>query len=211
MTEPMVANYQRWLFEQRAAENANTLLTWVTREAEYVTMAAEAVRGVSSTNPHREPAAPGRQSNFHGTTNSRSCPLCTGLHGIWACETFKKQSVSQRWVTANAHKLCFRCLTSGRSGRDCSNERKCVIDDCSFTHNRLLHGRDSVNSGSSRSIAMAAKSPARVTERQAHEQTSRYTTTEHTATTLLSMEGEESSSKEATFAASRANGLGTAV
>ena len=205
MTEPMVANYQRWLFEQRAAENVETLLTWVTREAEYVAMAAEAVRGVSSTNPHREPAAPGRQSNFHGTTNSRSCPLCTGLHGIWACETFKKQSVSQRWVTAKAHKLCYRCLTSGHSGRDCSNGRKCGIDNCSFTHNRLLHGRDSVNSGSSRSRATAAKSPARVTERQAHEQTSCSTTTEHTATTLLSMEGEESSSKKATFAASTAN------
>ena len=62
-----------------------------------------------------------------------------------------------------------------------------------------------MNSGLSRSIATAAKSPARVTERQAHEQTSHSTTTEHTATTLLSLEGEESSSKKATFAASTAN------
>ena len=227
LSKAMLAQYQRWLYEQRKREHVESLLEWLNLEAEFQTTASEVIDGIqSSSQPsranthsgHSRPRETGGYRPPSNVTQSHSflndvsekkgkmqCPECNGSHRLWECEKFLQLPVGKRWLSAKNHRVCYRCLTSGHSGRDCTNGRKCGIDNCSFTHNRLLHGRDSVNSGSSRSRATAAKSPARVIERQAHEQTSRSTTTEHSATTLLSMEGEESSSKKATFAASTAN------
>ena len=146
MTEPMVANYQRWLFERQNSQNVETLLEWVVREAEYVTIAAESVRGINSNPSTRESTGNSRPSAFvsQQVTQGSSkilCPMCKENHGIWACDVFKKQTVSQRWVTAKKHRLCYRCLGTGHSGQNCSRTRQCGIDNCSSNHNRLLHGR----------------------------------------------------------------------
>ena len=111
-----------------------------------MTIAAESVRGVNSNPTNRESTGNPRPSAFVSQQMSQGsskilCPLCNETHGIWACDVFKKQTVSQRWVTAKKHRLCYRCLSTGHSCQNCSRTRQCGIDNCSSNHNRLLHGR----------------------------------------------------------------------
>ena len=41
-------------------------------------------------------------------------------------------------------KLCFACLQSNHSFRNCSKARKCPKPDCESTHNMLLHGAQKI-------------------------------------------------------------------
>ena len=48
LSEPMIAQFQRWLFEHRKAESVLTLLEWVTQEAECQVTALETVHGLAA-------------------------------------------------------------------------------------------------------------------------------------------------------------------
>ncbi|XP_065190931.1 uncharacterized protein LOC135821860 [Sycon ciliatum] len=177
MTEAMVVNYQRWLYENHEPENVETLLTWVNREAEFAVIAAESVRGVTSQTRQQESStARPRDVSSHGRgadrrtshhtfvssstsgdlpSRNRSCPACGQGHPVWRCPTFQSQSVTRRWATARGAALCYRCLGSGHSGANCTRSRTCGIDGCTETHNRLLH-----SSNSDTSMDPAARKPA---------------------------------------------------
>ena len=147
MSEGMIANYQRWVFENRRYENVETLREWVIREAEFQAIASETVRGLSDleSNSRRRSHGPvgnhGPQSYFSraGKTNAKRCSHCNGQHGLWNCESFKQLDVSQRWQVAKDNKLCFRCLGDSHLGTACSRSRECGVDNCCKSHHRLLH------------------------------------------------------------------------
>ena len=50
-------------------------------------------------------------------------------------------TVLERWAFAKQSRLCYRCLDDGHIGSKCIKSRRCGVDDCTRTHNRLLHGQ----------------------------------------------------------------------
>lgn len=122
----MVINYQWWLVEHQQHTGVLTLREFISQEAEYRAIAAEAVHGVV----HGGTAFAGVHmgGHFHQRahfTNAgaqkeqlsvRCCPVCSNPYGPWACPQFRSATVEQRWELAKMNKLCFKCLGVGDSG-----------------------------------------------------------------------------------------------
>ena len=68
--------------------------------------------------------------------------VCKGQHPLWNCAVFKEKNAAQRAKQVAEQKLCFACLQSNPSFRNCSKARKCPKPDCESTHNVLLHGAE---------------------------------------------------------------------
>ncbi|XP_064629276.1 uncharacterized protein LOC135488565 [Lineus longissimus] len=155
MTEGMLTSYQRWVHENNFDESIYALRKFVLREAEYRTVAYEAIHGVGAENqePKSDSNDRSRQSNryrestnrahFTGTprNNNNNCELCDQTHGIWACDVFKRLEINKRWEKAKHLALCYRCLGRNHLGSKCERTRECGIDECKETHHRLLHGK----------------------------------------------------------------------
>ena len=77
-------------------------------------------------------------------------------------------SISQRWELAKHKNLCFRCLDDSHTGVACPRSRTCGINECSKTHNRLLH-RDYDKSQGYRASARTQQSNTKARERRERE------------------------------------------
>ena len=55
-----------------------------------------------------------------------------------------EKNATQRAKHVAEQKLCFACLQSNHSFRNCSKARKCPKPDCESTHNVLLHGAEKI-------------------------------------------------------------------
>ena len=71
---------------------------------------------------------------------NRSCPVCSGQHGLWRCEKFRDLSSRDRVKTVLNKRLCFNCL-GGRHFKDrCPKKTfKCQVQGCVEDHNTLFH------------------------------------------------------------------------
>ena len=67
------------------------------------------------------------------------CLVCKGTHSIDKCSTFQKLSTADKWNTARKHKLCYSCLGTNHTIRECNISKTCSIPDCKEIHNPLLH------------------------------------------------------------------------
>jgi len=84
MTEQMLAQYHRRVYERSKPECVETLREWVIQEAEFQTIAAETLRGISrsSSSTQRKDqtyfAQPRRQSNLKDQQRdrNRACKVC---------------------------------------------------------------------------------------------------------------------------------------
>ncbi|CAB4042746.1 Nucleotide-binding oligomerization domain-containing 2, partial [Paramuricea clavata] len=139
LTEPMICEYHRWIFEKKKAESVLSLRDWVIQESEFQTIAAETVKGLHPGNEKRSKFRDGGRTYFNRDGVSK-CNLCNNQHPIWRCNQFKQMTVSERWNFAKQSRLCYRCLSEGHTGRKCTKSRCCGVDGCTKTHNRLLHG-----------------------------------------------------------------------
>ena len=63
------------------------------------------------------------------------CSVCKGQHVLWNCAVFKEKNATQGAKHVAEQKLCFVCLQSNHSFRNCSKARKCPKPDCESTHN----------------------------------------------------------------------------
>ena len=71
---------------------------------------------------------------------NRSCPVCSGQHGLWRCEKFRDLSSRDRVKTVLNKRLCFKCLGGGHFKDLCPKETfKCQVQGCVEDHNTLLH------------------------------------------------------------------------
>ena len=71
---------------------------------------------------------------------NRSCPVCSGQHGLWRCEKFRDLSSRDRVKTVLNKRLCFKCLGGGHFKDHCPKETfKCQVQGCVEDHNTLLH------------------------------------------------------------------------
>ena len=48
LTETMVADYQRWIFEKKKNENLESICEWLLRETEFLTVASETIKSFES-------------------------------------------------------------------------------------------------------------------------------------------------------------------
>ena len=89
LSEQLLTQYQRWLFDNRRRENVLALLEWASQEAEFLTRATETVRGLAPR--HRQ--KPQRQLSSHtggqrqtyvvnGDPKTSKCPICQGGHHL---------------------------------------------------------------------------------------------------------------------------------
>ena len=101
-------------------------------------------RSVPKINSFTTKAEPGQIGSQDGTKKvfgpSRKCPACSGQHGLWKCEKFKKLSYGDREKLALNRRLCFKCLNGGHFKDSCPKETfKCQVQGCVEDHNTLLH------------------------------------------------------------------------
>ena len=73
------------------------------------------------------------------------CAVFGLSHPMRACDGFKKMPITERWNVAKQGKFCYRCLRNNHFGSDCTRRRKCGIDGCCESHNRLLHRTEMKN------------------------------------------------------------------
>ena len=90
----MLARYHRWIFENSKQESVLTLRTWVIIEADFQTIAAETVHGLSGNVVNKATAQTGArnkyQRTFFGDTKGNryvkklTCKVCVAHmeHGI---------------------------------------------------------------------------------------------------------------------------------
>ncbi|XP_012271144.2 uncharacterized protein LOC105694768 [Orussus abietinus] len=70
------------------------------------------------------------------------CLLCSGVHALFTCPSFKDLSVGQRRDTVARNRLCYNCLSARHPVRACQSQVRCRT--CNGVHHTLLHeGRGS--------------------------------------------------------------------
>ncbi|XP_073820609.1 uncharacterized protein [Musca autumnalis] len=69
------------------------------------------------------------------------CRLCRGQHNLFDCKKFNSMSVPNRWNEVKRLRLCFSCLGSGHSTRNCRRRKECQVNGCQRKHNKLLHDK----------------------------------------------------------------------
>ena len=73
-----------------------------------------------------------------------ACIACKENHPLWRCRVFLSKTPTERAKVVAENKLCFSCFKGNHSFRQCPQARKCNKDDCSSSHNTLLHGAERV-------------------------------------------------------------------
>ena len=152
MTESMLTNYHRWMFEKYKPESLESLREWLIQEAEFLTIAAETIKGLGY-HVQRESGRP--QTMFgddasNGKSSSRgerNCLFCPSeIHPPWKCPRFKEMNVVERWKQAKRNQLCYRCLGRNHRGVNCPHGHwKCSIANCDESHHHLLHEEKNIS------------------------------------------------------------------
>ena len=76
--------------------------------------------------------------SYHSRENTiLDCPKCSGAHAIYSCEQFKDLSIEEKVDFVKLKNLCFNCLRSGHSIKECKSKSTCRT--CKKRHNTLLH------------------------------------------------------------------------
>ena len=124
---------------------------FVTREAE---IAAEAgivgLPGISNSRKNSDNCRSLRLNEARvyavtdiGAQNQREplknvkCAHCGYGHRISKCRDFSRETLRNKWKIVKNLNLCFKCLDTSHSRRDCPARVAC--DRCNRQHHRLLH------------------------------------------------------------------------
>ena len=77
-----------------------------------------------------------KQNAYHGNLKAVTCLCCSEPHKIYQCEKFKAMSFDDKQQLVKAKKLCYNCLRSGHTVKECKSESKCQT--CKKGHHTLL-------------------------------------------------------------------------
>ena len=70
---------------------------------------------------------------------SSECPLCSRLHALSSCETFKRKSYQERLELMFQKHISKNCIIPGHYGKGCAARRACERPGCQRKHHTLLH------------------------------------------------------------------------
>ena len=65
------------------------------------------------------------------------CPNCPQFHHLSRCPGFRAMPVADRWVACRKQGVCFRCLGTRHTARQCQSQAEC--SECRMSHDVLLH------------------------------------------------------------------------
>ena len=83
--------------------------------------------------------------------STERCPACSENHKVFNCDKFKNLSIQERKNILITAKLCFICLNSGHTTKDCKTKSSCRT--CKGRNNSLLHvASNTVSSNSTGSV-----------------------------------------------------------
>ena len=137
VSEIMLANYHRWIFENNHLESVETLRDWTVQEAEFMTSAAETIKSITTNQKKKH----SNQSFFldQKTSSFRQCKVCNGKHGVWSCKVFQRMDINNKWSAVKKRKICFCFLGDDHYTEDCKKRRKCRVQCCGKDQYKLLH------------------------------------------------------------------------
>ena len=101
MGESVLADYRRWLFNKHKLETVQSMRQWLIRETEFLTIAAEAIKGLGPPKDNRQQHHSSifvENQQRHQKKSRQKCPQCKEQHPIWRCNQFKSLDVKNRWV-----------------------------------------------------------------------------------------------------------------
>ena len=75
LSEMMLASYHRWIFENNHLESVETLKDWIVQEAEFQTIAAETIKGITTSHKKKKHSN-GSLFLDQKTSNFRRCKIC---------------------------------------------------------------------------------------------------------------------------------------
>lgn len=94
MTEAMLTNYHRWIYENDKFESVVQLRDWLNKEAEFQVIAAETIKGIINKGHDAEKNKETRNRSLHTESNEKEadkgCKICGESHKAWSFKVFKK-------------------------------------------------------------------------------------------------------------------------
>ena len=138
MTEAMLTDFRRWIYEKSMQEGLEALRDWLLREAEFQVIAIETIKGLSVRNRESQKLLLGQTSKTNKPKLSPKCPVCHNMHPVWKCHYLKTMMVKNRFNVAKRSRLCFRCLGHNHQGENCTRSQICGINKCKEKLSRYL-------------------------------------------------------------------------
>ena len=139
LDRPTLIHFNDWLKEKAEAHERMKAASSKPRSEEVpvttVTKTKIGTKVFAATTSNQRKAVTKVKSDKQGVA-------CKDSHTLWRCTVFRRKTPTERTKLAPESKLWFSCLNEGHSFRQCPQPRKCTKDDCSCSHNTLLHGSD---------------------------------------------------------------------
>ena len=142
MTESMLADYRRWLFDKSKPETVQSSRQCPIRETEFLTITAETIKGLGPLKIKiidNSIFLFGENQQKDQKKSRQKCPECEEQDAIWRFNQFKSVDVKIRWISAEKNRLCCRCFGPKHLGNSCQQKGKCNINGYEEIHNQLLH------------------------------------------------------------------------
>ena len=99
--ENLLAKYKHWVCDNSRTKDFTTFREFIDRESEFMTIASETIRVLSGSRKERATLA--KEEPDPKEKQMKKCRVCKDIHGLWACENFKKMTVHDRWNIAKEH------------------------------------------------------------------------------------------------------------
>ena len=142
LPESLLIAYQEWLHRKPRKDGLSVFSKWSQKQVVY-RMDVEAVK--ERTKKKKDKIESRKHKSEEGAVHnvtrqpSPKCVICSGPHQITSCKKWGETSVANRWQIAKQNELCYRCLASGHQGKNCPENNRCGVNECSSTHHFHLH------------------------------------------------------------------------
>ena len=161
LPESLLIAYQEWLQRKPTKDGLSVFSKWLQKQVVY-RMDVEDVK--ERTKKKKDNVESRKHKSKEGAVHnvarqpSPKCVFCSGPHQVTSCKKWSETSVANRWEIANQNELCYRCLISGHQGKNCPENNRCGVNDCSSTHHFHLHFERRPNSPESVDAAVETRS-----------------------------------------------------
>ena len=136
LSATLLTDYFRWRSDHREPETVQTLLAWLTQEADFRTVAEETLQHSDGKDPRPTPVKNTQlqQSSRHSTqptassltvssANAPQCEICGRMHEAKVCTVIEE--VGRRKEVLKDNGRCYVCLQKNHIARGCLSKIRC--------------------------------------------------------------------------------------